>query len=1252
MPNIREELAKRILVLDGAMGTMIQRFKLSEEDFRGERFKDFPHDIKGNNDLLSLTCPDVIYSIHKQYLEADADIIETNTFSSTWVAQDDYHMGDLAYELNFESAKLARKAADEFTLKNPNKPRFVAGSMGPTTKMASLSPDVNNPGFRAITFDQLVDAFSIQINGLIDGGVDCLLIETVTDTLNAKAALYAANTIIDERKKENPDFDMPLMVSGTITDNSGRTLTGQTPEAFFNSVAHAGLLSIGLNCALGAKAMKPYLGELSRVAGCYISVYPNAGLPNEMGGYDESPEFMGEQLKAFLDDNYVNILGGCCGTTPEHIQVFANLAAQYTPREIPEIEPLLRLSGLEPMTLTKEMGFVNVGERTNVTGSKKFLKLIKNRDFEEALSIARDQVEGGANVLDINMDEGMLDGVEAMTTFLNLVAAEPDISKIPIMIDSSKWNIIQAGLKCIQGKGVVNSISLKEGEEEFINHANIIKKFGAAVVVMAFDENGQADNTQKRFDIAKRSYDILVNKVKFPPQDIIFDLNIFPVATGIEEHRINAISFFEATKLVTENIPLVHVSGGVSNASFSFRGNTKVREAIHSAFLYHGRKAGMDMAIVNPTMLEVYDNIPEDLLKAVEDVLLNRTEDATEALLELAESLKGTNAATEKAAQEWRSYSLAKRIEHALVKGIVEYIEEDVEEIRHQFTSPLQVIEGPLMDGMNVVGDLFGSGKMFLPQVVKSARVMKKAVAYLLPFMEEEKRKSGKENVSHGKIVMATVKGDVHDIGKNIVSVVLSSNNYEIIDLGVMVPAEKILETAERENADAIGVSGLITPSLDEMIYVAQQMQKRNMKKALLIGGATTSRVHTAVKIDPVFDGPVIHVLDASKSVPVVASLMNPETRNAFAQSMKKEYADFRDDYLKRQRVKPYISLAEARANKYQVDWDNYEIPVPKFLGTKAFRNYNLAEIREYIDWTPFFQGWDMHGHFPEILDDQVVGEQARQLYADAQKMLDRIVAEKWFDPRGVIGFWPSNVIDDDTQLVYDYEEIHIDCDCKVPGHQHVIYKPKKDKIVAKFQHLRQQNKKSAGLPNFSLADWIAPEESGKLDYFGAFAVGIFNVDERAKAYEKDFDDYNAILVKILGDRFAEGFAELMHKKVRKEFWGYQPDESLDNEELIKEKYVGIRPAPGYPACPDHTSKRDIFRLLQVPEQVDLIVTDQMAMLPGSAVSGFYISHPESRYFGLGKIQKDQIEDYIQVRDADLEETERWLSANLNYSRV
>lgn len=1249
MSTLRKELENRILILDGAMGTMIQRYKLTDADYRGERFKDFPHDIKGNNDLLSLTRPDVILAIHKEYLDAGTDILETNTFSGTWVAQDDYHMADLVYEINYEGAKIARQAADEYTAQDASKPRFVAGSIGPTTKMASLSPDVNNPGFRAINFDQLVDAFTTQINALIDGGVDCLLIETVTDTLNCKAALYAANTVIDERKAINPDFDMPLLVSGTITDQSGRTLTGQTSEAFYNSVSHAEILSIGLNCALGARAMKPYLAELSRVADCYVSVYPNAGLPNEMGQYDESPEFMAEQVREFLEEGYVNILGGCCGTTPDHIRAFAEMAKDFAPRKKKAIEPLLRLSGLEPMTLTKELGFVNVGERTNVTGSKKFLRLIKNRQFEDALSVALDQVEGGANVIDVNMDEGMLDGVEAMTTFLNLMASEPEISRIPVMVDSSKWEIIEAGLKCVQGKGIVNSISLKEGEEAFIDHARTIKKFGAAVIVMAFDEDGQADTTARRIEIAKRSYDILVDVVRFPAQDIIFDLNIFPVATGIEEHRINAVSFFEATKWVRENLPHAHISGGVSNVSFSFRGNDRVREAIHSAFLYHGRQVGMDMGIVNPALLEVYDDIPKDLLKAVEDVLLNRTDDATEVLLELAEGLKGEGKGDEKAVQEWRTLPVNKRIEHALVKGVVEFIDEDIEEIRHLYPSPLQVIEGPLMDGMNVVGDLFGSGKMFLPQVVKSARVMKKAVAYLMPYLEEEKLKSGNTATNNGKVLMATVKGDVHDIGKNIVGVVLACNNYEIIDLGVMVPAEKILEEAEKHQVDAIGLSGLITPSLDEMVYVAKEMQKRGMDMPLLIGGATTSRAHTAVKIDTCFDGPVIHVLDASKSVPVVSNLLSRDLRNDYIQNIKLDYAKFRDDYQKRQTIKSYISLQDARNNKLKIDWDNYEIPVPKFLGTKSYENYNLKEIVNYIDWTPFFQSWDLHGHYPKILKDEVVGQEAQKLYDDAQKMLKTIIDEKWFDARAVIGFWPSNVENDDTQLVYGFEETAIKCDCNLPNHEHKIYKANKENIVAKIQHLRQQGKKGAGIPNLSLADFVAPLEARKQDYFGAFAVGIFGAEKIAKEYEEQFNDYDAIMVKVLADRFAEAFTELLHEKVRKELWAYHAEENLSNEELIKEKYVGIRPAPGYPACPDHNPKRDIFRLLNVEQNIGLRLTESLAMWPASAVSGFYYAHPQSKYFGLGKIEKDQIDDYVRVREVTIEEAERWMSPVLNY---
>ena len=1251
MSRLKETLGKRILILDGAMGTMIQRYKLTDADYRGERFKDFPHDIKGNNDLLSITRPDVIEAIHKEYLDAGADIIETNTFSGTTVAMADYHMEELVYELNLEGAKIARKAADDYTLKNPEKPRFVAGSMGPTTKMASLSPDVNNPGFRAITFEELVVAFKEQVNGLIDGGVDVLLIETVTDTLNCKAAIYAANEVIDERKLKNPDFEMPIMVSGTITDQSGRTLTGQTSEAFYNSVSHGNLLSIGLNCALGARAMKPYLAELSRVADCLISVYPNAGLPNEMGQYDESPEFMASQVKEFLEEGYVNILGGCCGTTPGHIKAFAEIAQNYQPRIKSEIEPLLRLSGLEPMTLTKELGFVNVGERTNVTGSKKFLRLIKNRQFEEALSVAQNQVEGGANVIDINMDEGMLDGVESMTTFLNLIAAEPEISKVPIMIDSSKWEIIEAGLKCVQGKGVVNSISLKAGEAEFIKQAKTVKMFGAAVIVMAFDEDGQADTTARRIEIAKRSYDILTQKVGFPAQDIIFDLNIFPVATGIEEHKINAISFFEATKWVRGNLPHAHVSGGVSNVSFSFRGNDRVREAIHSAFLYHGRQAGMDMGIVNPAMLEVYDDIPKDLLDAVEDVLLNRKEDATERLLELAEGLKGTGKETEVVAQEWRSLPLEKRITHSLVKGIVDFTDEDMQEALDKYPQPLHIIEGPLMDGMNVVGDLFGSGKMFLPQVVKSARVMKKAVAYLLPALEAEKLRTGNTTTNNGKILLATVKGDVHDIGKNIVGVVLACNNYEIIDIGVMVPAEKILAAAEEHQVDAIGLSGLITPSLDEMVFMAKEMEKRGMKIPLLIGGATTSRVHTAVKIDPNYSGPVVHVLDASKSVPAVSNLLSKDLSKNYIQSFKEDYARFREEYESRQTAKNYISIADARKNKLQISFDDYQPVKPKFLGTKVLEKYSLKEIADYIDWTPFFQSWDLHGHYPKILNDAVVGTEAQKLFDDAQAMLKKIISEKWFEARAVIGFWPTATENDDSQLIYDFEindEGH-SSSCSSLAHDHKIYIEKREKVIGQLQHLRQQGQKGSGLPNLSIADFIAAKESGIKDYFGSFAVAIFGAEAKAKEFEKTHDDYNAIMVKVLADRFAEAFTELLHKKVRTEYWAYAADEQYNTEELIKEKYQGIRPAPGYPACPDHTLKETIFRLLDAEQAIGIKLTESLAMWPASAVSGMYYAHPQSKYFGLGKINNDQVEDYASKSGKDIELAERWLSPVLNY---
>jgi 5-methyltetrahydrofolate--homocysteine methyltransferase len=1246
--SIKDSLKQRVLILDGAMGTMIQKYKLEDEDYRGERFKDFPAELKGNNDLLNLTRPDVIKAIHAEYLSAGADIIETNTFSGTTVAMEDYKMGHLVYEINFEGAKLARAVADEFTKKEPHKPRYVAGSMGPTTKLSSLSPDVNNPGFRAIDFDALKVAYIDQANALINGGSDLLLIETITDTLNAKAAVFAIKEVIAERQKADPGFNMPIMISGTITDQSGRTLTGQTTEAFYQSLAHAEPLAIGLNCALGARAMKPYLAEMSRVSNAFISVHPNAGLPNEMGQYDESPEFMAEQIQEFLEEGYVNILGGCCGTTPAHIAKMAETAAKYSPRSIPKVEPLLRLSGLEPLNLSKELGFINVGERTNVTGSKAFLKLIKNEKYEEALAVAQEQVEGGANVIDINMDEGMLDGVEAMKTFLNLIASEPEICKVPIMIDSSKWEIIEEGLKCIQGKGVVNSISLKAGEVEFLYQAERIKKYGAAVIVMAFDEHGQADTTARRIEIAKRSYELLTQKINFPPQDIIFDLNIFPVATGIEEHRINALSFFEGTKWVRENLPYAHISGGVSNVSFSFRGNNKVREAIHSAFLYHGRIAGMDMGIVNPSMLEIYDDIPKDLLERVEDVLLNRREDATERLLDFAESLKGQTSESVETIQEWRTYPLNKRIEHALVKGIIEFIDEDIEAIRQEFDTPLEVIEGPLMDGMNVVGDLFGAGKMFLPQVVKSARVMKKAVAYLQPFIDATKKEG--EGSSQGKILLATVKGDVHDIGKNIVGVVLACNNFEIIDMGVMVPADKILDEAQKQNVDIIGLSGLITPSLDEMVYVAKEMEKRGMKTPLLIGGATTSRVHTAVKIDPFYSGSVLHVLDASKSVPAASSLLSTENSTAYKVQIKADYEQFRQEYENRKAEKNYISIAEARSNKLKIEWKNSPVIKPRFLGTKVFETYSLKEIAEYIDWTPFFQAWDLHGAYPRILNDTVVGTEAQKLFDDAQQMLQKIISEKWFTPKAVIGFWPSQVQQDDSQVVYDFEVIDHghDSSCSSLAHDHKHYKVNPEKTLAMFQHLRQQGKKGSGIPNLSLADFVAPVGE-QMDYFGGFAVAIYGADEKAVAFEKDLDDYSSIMVKVLADRYAEAFTELLHTRTRREFWGYQANENLENQELIKEKYVGIRPAPGYPACPDHTLKTGLFHLLDAEKAIGIQLTESLAMWPASAVSGFYYAHEQSKYFGLGKIEKDQIVDYCSKTQKTREEAEKWLHPVLNY---
>jgi 5-methyltetrahydrofolate--homocysteine methyltransferase len=1222
MSIIENILKNRILILDGAMGTMIQRYTLEESDFRGERFKDHPHDLKGNNDLLSITRPDIIEAIHREYLEAGADIIETNTFSDTTIAMADYHMEHLVYELNYESARIARKAADAYTAMNPDKPRFVAGAIGPTNRTASISPDVNNPGYRAITFDLLVVAYKEQIKALVEGGVDVLLIETVFDTLNCKAAIFAANTYFDEGGKK-----VPVMVSGTITDASGRTLTGQTTEAFYNSVAHGDLLSVGLNCALGARAMKPYLRELSRVATCFVSVYPNAGLPNEFGQYDETPEMMVDQVKEFLDEGLVNILGGCCGTTPDHIRAMANAASQFQPRKKEFVEPLLRLSGLEPMTLTKELGFVNVGERTNVTGSAKFLRLIKEEQYEEALSIALDQVNGGANVIDINMDEGMLDGEKCMIDFLNLIASEPEISKVPVMIDSSKWHIIEAGLKCVQGKSIVNSISLKGGEAEFIEQGKKIKRYGAAVIVMAFDENGQADSTERRIEISKRSYDILVDVVGLPPQDIIFDLNIFPVGTGIEEHRKNALSFFEATKWVRENLPHAHVSGGVSNVSFSFRGNNHVREAMHTAFLYHGVKSGMDMGIVNPTMLDVYDNIPQDLLERVEDVLLDRRDDATERLLDFAEGLKGQSKTVDKASEEWRSGTVQQRLTHALVKGIVDFIDEDTEEARKNYDKPLHVIEGPLMAGMNVVGDLFGSGKMFLPQVVKSARVMKKAVAYLMPYLEAEKAASGDTSKNAGKILMATVKGDVHDIGKNIVGVVLACNNFEIIDIGVMVPCDKIIDTAIKEKVDIIGLSGLITPSLDEMVYVAKEMEKNGLKIPLLIGGATTSRIHTAVKIDPHYSGSVVHVLDASKSVPVATSLLSEQQKKDFHQSIKEEYDALRISHASKQKDKNFITIDKARENKVKFDWSTYKQTKPSLLGSKVIESYDLNEIRDYIDWTPFFQTWELYGKYPKILNDEVVGNEAKKLFDDANSMLDSIINENWFIAKAVIGLWPANADEKDDIEIYNNNKIQI----------------------AKIHTLRQQGLKASNLPNIALSDYIAPKDSGVIDYFGGFTISIFGAEEKAKVFEEDYDDYSSIMVKALADRMAEAFTELLHAKVRKEYWGYQSNENLSNEELILEEYIGIRPAPGYPACPDHLEKEILFKLLDTKNSIGTYLTESLAMYPTASVSGFYIAHPDSKYFALGKIGKDQVEEYANRKNMSVESIEKWLSPSLNY---
>jgi len=1221
LKNIKEAIKERILVLDGAMGSLIQEYKLSEADFRGERFKDHPVDLKGNNDLLSITRPDIIQEIHEKYLAAGADIIETNTFSSTTIAQADYELESFAYELNVASAQAARKAANKYSTMTPNKPRFVAGALGPTNRTASLSPDVNRPGYRAISFDELYEAYYEQARGLIDGGVDTLLIETVFDTLNAKAALMACNDVIDKLGKRD---DVVIQISGTITDASGRTLSGQTVEAFYNSLSHGNLFSIGLNCALGAKEMRPYIQELGRIAECYVSVYPNAGLPNAFGGYDETPEMMAGDIDDFCGAGFTNIVGGCCGTTPDHIKHFAEVAAKYDPREIPTRDPYMRLSGLEPLTVTPETNFVNVGERTNVTGSRKFARLIRDEKFEEALTVARQQVEGGAQIIDINMDEAMLDSEASMKLFVNLVASEPDIAKLPIMVDSSKWSVIETGLKCLQGKGIVNSISLKEGEESFIEHANLVRKYGAAVIVMAFDEKGQADTAERKVEICKRSYKILTEEVGFHPQDIIFDPNIFAVATGIEEHNPYAVDFIEATKKIKEAMPLTKVSGGVSNVSFSFRGNDVVREAMHAVFLYHAINAGMDMGIVNAGMMEIYDQVKPELREKVEAVILNTNPNATDELVEYAETVRGSGKVRVKDLS-WRENSVKERLKHSLVNGLIEFIDEDTEEALAEFGRPINVIEGPLMDGMNVVGDLFGSGKMFLPQVVKSARVMKKSVAWLQPYLEAEKEGTGKSTA--GTVLMATVKGDVHDIGKNIVGIVLACNNYEIIDLGVMVPMKKILDIAQEEQVDVIGLSGLITPSLDEMVYVAEEMERRGMKIPLMVGGATTSKAHTAVKIAPQYSEPVIHVLDASRSVPVVGRLLKEESKLALMEETNTEYERVRQQQRAKSSRKAFVAIEEARKNKTVKEWKAEDVYKPNFTGIKVFEDYDLGTLVDYIDWTPFFKSWQLAGKYPAILTDEVVGVEATKLFHDAKAMLKKIVDEKWLTAKVVLGIFEANTVNDDT-IEVGSEGTKLD----------------------EFHFLRQQNKKAAGLPNFSLSDFVAPKESGLQDYIGCFAVATgFGIEKHVKQFEDALDDYSAILLKALADRLAEALTEHMHERVRKEFWGYQAEESLDNELLIREKYQGIRPAPGYPACPDHTEKATIWKLLDVEKNTGITLTESYAMYPAAAVSGWYFAHPESRYFGVGQFQKDQVIDYAKRKGYELKPMERWLQSNLGY---
>ncbi|TDJ67900.1 MAG: methionine synthase [Proteobacteria bacterium] len=1223
LDRIKALLAERIVLLDGAMGTVIQSYAIDETGFRGARFAEHPSDLRGNNDLLTLTQPAIIADIHRSFLDAGADIIETNTFNSTSIAQADYDLSDLAYELNESGARLARAAVDDYQ-RQSGRECYVCGVLGPTNRTASVSPDVNDPGFRNIGFEALCAAYREAVRGLIAGGADIILLETIFDTLNAKAALYA----IDE-EFEAHQRTLPLMISGTITDRSGRTLTGQTTEAFWNSVRHANPLSIGLNCSLGAADLRPYVEELARIADTFVSLHPNAGLPNEFGEYDETPETMAAVLEEFAAAGFLNFVGGCCGTTPDHIRAIGTATRVHAPRKVVTVERICRLSGLEPLNITPEIGFINVGERTNVTGSPKFAELVKGRDLEAALEVARQQVKNGAQIIDINMDEGLLESEELMVQFLNLIASDPDISRVPIMIDSSKWSIIEAGLRCLQGKGVVNSISLKEGEEIFKQRARLIRRYGAATVVMAFDERGQADTAERKFEICERSYRILIDELGFPPEDIIFDPNILTVATGMEEHNDYALAFFAATRLIKQHLPAALVSGGLSNVSFSFRGNNPVREAIHAVFLYHAFKSNLDMAIVNAGQLGIYDDIPSALLEHVEDVVLNRRPDATDRLVTFAGSVKGA-AKQQAEAEAWRDGTVHERLTHGLVKGIADYIVEDTEEARLFYERPLQVIEGPLMDGMNVVGDLFGAGKMFLPQVVKSARVMKKAVAHMRPFIEAAKESAGGRK-SAGKIILATVKGDVHDIGKNIVSVVLQCNNFEIIDLGVMVAANDILDAAEREGADMVGLSGLITPSLDEMVHVAAEMRRRHMQQPLLIGGATTSRAHTAVKVEPSFgSGVVVHVKDASRAVGVATQLMSDELRGGFASKIRDEYATVRARHKERQAGADWVTLAAARKNKFSCDWLSYEPPRPKQLGIQVFADYPLAKLVDYIDWTPFFIAWELAGRYPRILDDEIVGEQARELHADALKMLDDIVHQRLLRAQAVIGLYPANSIgDDDIELYADDDR---------RGELAVVHT------------LRQQGGKPAGQPHYALADFIAPKELGVRDYIGAFAITTgFGLEEMVERFEQDHDDYHAIMAKALADRLAEAFAERMHAVLRREYWGYEVNEGFDIEALIAESYQGIRPAPGYPACPDHTEKPLLWQLLDVEANTGIQLTESYAMFPTAAVCGWYFSHPKSRYFGVGHINRDQVRDYAKRKGMDVAEVERWLGPSLGY---